>query len=191
MFLLASTVPWWTDAARADLGALLCDHLHCERKAVENALALVRRYPERPGLVESLSRLAHEETSHLVVMSGLLEARGLRVRHDNGNRYAQLLRAEVRGHEPARLLDTLLVSAFIEARSHERLCLLGRAFAAAGEADTAAVYAALASAEERHFELFLALAREAAPTEFTSRAAQLGEREAAIIASLPHGPRVH
>lgn len=129
MFLLSSTVPSWTEAARADLPALLCDHLHCERKAVENALQLVRRYADRPGLVE--------------------------------------------------------------ARSHERLLLLGRAFAAAGDAETAGVYEALASAEERHFELFYGLACEVAPAEAPARARELGEREAAIIASLPHGPRIH
>lgn len=191
MFLLSSTIPAWADAARTDLGALLADHLHCERKAVENALQLVRRYSDRRAMVDALARLAHEETAHLVRMSALLEERGLPMRHDVGNRYAQLLRAEVRPGEPWRLLDSLLTSAFIEARSHERLLLLGRTFAAAGDHDAAGIYTALASAEERHFELFLELAREVAPAEADARAAELGAREAEIIASLPHGPRIH
>ena len=122
--LLSSTHPRWFAASTADLHALLSDHLHCERKAAENALALVRRYPHRGGSVASLSRLAHEETSHVVQVGALIAARGWTPRADTPNRYARALLDEVRGREPGRLLDALLVAAFIEARSHERLAEL-------------------------------------------------------------------
>ena len=52
--LLSSTHPRWFEASSADLPALLSDHLHCERKAAENALSLVRRYPHRGTSVEKL-----------------------------------------------------------------------------------------------------------------------------------------
>src|SRR3982750_1717700 len=70
--LLSSTHPRWFEASSADLPALLSDHLHCERKAAENALSLVRRYPHRGASVEKLGRLAHEETSHVVQVGALL-----------------------------------------------------------------------------------------------------------------------
>ena len=111
--------------ARADLPALLSDHLHCERKAAENALSLVRRYPHRGTSVDKLGRLAHEETSHVVQVGALIARRGWTPRADTPNRYARALLAEVRGREPERLFDALLVAAFIEARSHERLRLAG------------------------------------------------------------------
>lgn len=130
--LASSTHPRWFDAATRDLHALLSDHLHCERKAAENALSLVRRYPHRTGSVEALGRLAHEETSHVVQVAALMAARGWCPRADLPNQYARALLAEVRGREPERLLDALLVAAFIEARSHERLALLARGFAAVG-----------------------------------------------------------
>ncbi|HVR03210.1 MAG TPA: tRNA isopentenyl-2-thiomethyl-A-37 hydroxylase MiaE [Polyangia bacterium] len=190
--LLSSTSPRWFAASSTDLLSLLSDHLHCERKAAENALALVRRYPHRGTSVASLSRLAHEETSHVVQVAALIAERGWTPRADTPNHYARRLLAEVRGREPGRLLDALFVAAFIEARSHERLGLLARGFAASGEGELATFYGALAHAEERHAEIFLELARPlVGEAEYEARLAELAEREAVIIAALPHAPRVH
>ena len=190
--LRSSTHPRWFAASTADLHALLSDHLHCERKAAENALALVRRYPHRGGSVASLSRLAHEETSHVVQVAALIAERGWTPRADTPNHYARLLFAEVRGREPGRLLDALFVAAFIEARSHERLGILARGFASAGETALASFYGALANAEERHAEIFLELARPLVPeAAYDARLAELAHREAEVIGALPHVPRVH
>ncbi len=190
--LRSCTHPNWFAAGARDLQALLSDHLHCERKAAENALALVRRYPHRGESVTQLGRLAHEETSHVVQVAALLGRRGWTPRADFPNRYARALLAEVRGREPERLLDALLVAAFIEARSHERLGLLARGFAERGDAELGDFYAALGSAEERHAEIFLELAEPLVPADdFAVRLAALGEREAEILGALPHGSRVH
>ena len=190
--LHSKTDPGWFAAATADLAALLSDHLHCERKAAENALSLVRRYPHRGGSVAQLARLAHEETSHVVQVAALIARRGLTPRADTPNRYARLLLAEVRGREPERLLDSLLVAAFIEARSHERLCLLAGGFAAAGDQELGGFYGALAAAEERHAEIFVELARPLVPAAaLAARLDQMAAREAAILAALPHASRVH
>jgi tRNA-(ms[2]io[6]A)-hydroxylase len=192
MMLRSSTHPRWFAASSVDLLALLSDHLHCERKAAENALALVRRYPHRGSSVASLSRLAHEETSHVVQVAALIAARGWTLRSDSPNHYARRLLAEVRPDEPGRLLDMLLVAAFIEARSHERLGLLAVGFAASGEPELGAFYRALAVAEDRHAEIFLELARPlVSETEYATRLAELAEREAEILGALPHVSRVH
>jgi tRNA-(ms[2]io[6]A)-hydroxylase len=190
--LRSSTHPRWFAASAVDLPALLSDHLHCERKAAENALALVRRYPHRGTSVAQLSRLAHEETSHVVQVAALLARRGWTPRGDFPNHYARGLLAEVRGREPERLLDALLVAAFIEARSHERLGLLARGFAGGGDAELADFYTALGDAEERHAEIFLDLARPLVPeAAFAARLDELGQREAEILGALPHASRVH
>src|SRR3954453_22780709 len=190
--LHSCTHPRWFAASAADLRALLSDHLHCERKAAENALSLVRRYPHRGTSIAQLSRLAHEETSHVVQVAALMARRGWVPRSDTPNQYARALLAEVRGREPERLLDALLVAAFIEARSHERLSLLARGFTEHGDAELADFYAALGSAEERHAEIFLELAEPLVPAEaLVARLAELGAREAEILAALPHVPRVH
>jgi len=190
--LRSCTHPRWFAASAADLRALLSDHLHCERKAAENALSLVRRYPHQGASVTQLSRLAHEETSHVVQVAALLGRRGWTPRADFPNQYARGLMEEVRGREPERLLDALLVAAFIEARSHERLGLLAGGFAASGEPELADFYAALGDAEERHAEIFLELARPLVSEEmFSERLEVLGQREAEILGALPYTCRVH
>jgi len=192
LLLLSSTHPRWFDASVADLPALLSDHLHCERKAAENALSLVRRYPHRGASVDKLARLAHEETSHVVQVGALLARRGWPPRTDTPNRYARGLLAEVRGREPGRLFDALLVAAFIEARSHERLWLLARGFARTGDAELADFYTALATAEERHAEIFIELAQPLLPAaDGDARIAELARRETEILAALPHASRIH
>jgi tRNA-(ms[2]io[6]A)-hydroxylase len=190
--LKSSTHPRWFAAAAANLGALLSDHLHCERKAAENALSLVRRYPADGHTVEALCRLAHEETSHVVQVADLMTERGLGPRADSPNRYARALLAELRPREPEHRLDALLVAALIEARSHERLGLLERGFAAAGDERLATFYRALANAEDRHAALYVELAERAAPPPVVAaRLDDLASREAEILAALPFAARVH
>jgi tRNA-(ms[2]io[6]A)-hydroxylase len=190
--LKSSTHPRWFQVATADLPALLSDHLHCERKAAENSLSLVRRYPTDGTAALALSRLAHEETSHVIQVNELLRERGLCPRADTPNLYARALLAEVRPREPGHHLDALLVAALIEARSHERLQLLERGFAQRGETGLAACYRALATAEDRHAEIFQELARRVAPAaEVGERLEALAVREAEILAALPFAPRVH
>ena len=190
--LASATHPRWYAAATADLHALLSDHLHCERKAAENALSLVRRYPHRGGSVEALGRLAHEETSHVIQVAGFLARHGWSPRADTPNHYARGLFAQVRDREPLRLLDTLLVAAFIEARSHERLQLLARGLAGDGREELGAFYQVLANAEDRHAEIFLELGAALVPRDaFAARLDDLSLRESDILAALPHTSRVH
>lgn len=190
--LLSSTAPGWFARSRSDLAGLLSDHLHCERKAAENALGLVRRYPHDLAAVDALTRLAHEETSHCIQVAGLLAERGLAPRPDTANHYARRLLDEVRGREPDRHVDALLVAAFIEARSHERLLLLARGFAAEGDDRLSDFYQVLANAEDRHADVFVELACRVAPSEVVmARLSELGLRESEILADLPQGSRVH
>ena len=185
---LAPTDPRWLAVALADLDAVHRDHLHCERKAAQSALSLVRSYPGELELVMAVSRLAHEETAHVVQVGQLLARRGTAPTWDLGDEYAAALRAHVRPREPDRLLDRLLVFALIEGRSAERLALLGDAIPDAATAD---LYRGLASAEVRHRDTFLGLAGSVAPTAWQVRLDELVAAEAAIVAELPLRPRIH
>ncbi len=185
---LTATPAEWIAVALADLDAVHQDHLHCERKAAQSALSLVRSYPERADLVLAVARLAHEETAHVVQMSQLLARRGLVGTLDHGDEYAAALRDLCRRAEPDRLLDRLLVFALIEARSAERLALLA---AAISDPATASLYGALAAAEVRHRDTFLELAAQVAAEAWRDRLTELARGEAAIVASLPIRPRIH
>lgn len=185
---LVASDPAWLAAALDDLDAVHADHLHCERKAAQSALSLIRSYPERADLVTQMARLAHDETRHVVQVAALMARRGQPASYDHGDDYAAALRAEIRPREPDRLLDRLLVFAIIEGRSAERLGLLADALA---DAQARALYASLATAEVRHRDIFLALARDADPARWRDRAAALAAREAEIMAGRTPTARIH
>jgi tRNA-(ms[2]io[6]A)-hydroxylase len=118
--LRSATDPRWVEVALSDLDATLADHAHCEKKAAASALKLVADHPDRPELVRSLAKLAQEELQHLLAVLAEMARLGVAPTPDAGDPYAQALVRLVRGGAPA-LVDRLLVSALIEARSCERL----------------------------------------------------------------------
>lgn len=185
---LVPSDPRWITIALDDLDAVHADHLHCERKAAQSALSLIRSYPERADLVTAMARLAHDETRHVVQVAQLMNRRGQPASYDFGDDYAAALRDHIRKKEPERLLDRLLVFAVIEGRSAERLGLLADAL---DDEKARALYASLATAEVRHRDTFLALARDAAPAVWRERAAELATLEAGILATRAIVARIH
>jgi tRNA-(ms[2]io[6]A)-hydroxylase len=185
---LVPTDARWLPVALGDLDAVHADHLHCERKAAQSALSLIRSYPERADLVAAMARLAHDETRHVVQVSQLMSRRGQPAAYDFGDDYAAALREQIRKREPERLLDRLLVFAIIEGRSAERLGLLAGALP---DDKDRALYASLATAEVRHRDTFLALARDTAPDAWRARAAELATIEAELLAHRTPVPRIH
>ena len=117
----------WAPRVVAELPELLVDHAHCEKKAAGMAVNLIFRYPDHGFLLEPLSRLAREELAHFEEVLRMMASRGIAFRAQKPAPYAGRLRKETRTYEPARLLDTLLCCALIEARSCERFELLAQA----------------------------------------------------------------
>src|SRR5678815_3272769 len=111
---LVASDPAWLAVALDDLESVHADHLHCERKAAQSALSLIRAYPERADLVTAMARLAHDETRHVIQVSALMARRAQPAALDFGDDYAARLRDHIRKREPDRLLDRLLVFAVIE-----------------------------------------------------------------------------
>jgi tRNA-(ms[2]io[6]A)-hydroxylase len=185
---LVATDPAWLAIALGDLDSVHADHLHCERKAAQSALSLIRSYPERGDLVAAMARLAHDETRHVMQVAQLMARRRQPASYDHGDDYAAALRVQIRVREPDRLLDRLLVFAIIEGRSAERLALLAGAL---DDPKSRELYASLAAAEVRHRDTFLALARDASPPSWRARAAELAAAEAAILAGRTPTARIH
>src|SRR5829696_9056156 len=121
---------WATQALREPL-ELLNDHAHLEKKAAANALELLNRWPEPnppENWVAAMTAVARDEVEHLAVVSEILARRGGRLSRQHRNEYASRLRDLVRmGAGPAELVDRLMSSALIEARSCERFKLLADA----------------------------------------------------------------
>lgn len=190
MLLLRSvTDPAWLQLAVERFDEVLVDHAHCEKKAAASAMMLVSAYPDHDRLVKRMARLAHEELRHFRQVYDLISARGLSLGKDEGDPYAQALIKRVRTTPAERRMDRLLVSALIEARSCERLQLLGEALP---DEELRRFYSTLARAEAGHATLFFDLAvHYDERSRVEARLVELAEEEAAIVASLPIAPRIH
>jgi tRNA-(ms[2]io[6]A)-hydroxylase len=178
--LASETPPSWLARALAQFDEVLLDHAHCEKKAAGNALTLLFQYPERASFQAPLAAVAREDLSHFEAVLGLLTQRGLVFGRQRASAYAGRLRSAVSTREPGRLLDTLLCSALIEARSCERLGLLAEALP---DVELARFYAGLRAAEARHHGIYLELACELAPREqVAARLVELAAHEAGVLA---------
>ncbi|MHA3904862.1 tRNA isopentenyl-2-thiomethyl-A-37 hydroxylase MiaE [Castellaniella sp. WN] len=154
-FLPCPTPEAWVRTALTQQDVLLLDHRNCELKAAATAMSLIARYGQDAELSMALSKLAREELVHHEQVLRILRRRGIELRPLTASRYASGLRATVRTHEPAKLVDTLIVGAFIEARSCERFAALVPHL----DEDLAAFYAGLLQSENRHYQGYLRFAR--------------------------------
>jgi len=173
--------------------ALLSDHAYLEKKAASNALELMNRWPEPTcpeGWVNTLASVARDEAAHLHSVARLLSQRGGRLERLHKNPYANDLRRLVRkGAGVQELLDRLLVSALIEARSCERFEVLSRV---CQDAELSQFYRSLWGSEFGHYTVFLQLARDIVQKQVVEeRWVGMVEAEGRIIVSQPPGPRMH
>lgn len=176
-FLLNRTPDAWIQAALVNQGVLLIDHANCEKKAASTALNLMFRYIDRPELLEKMSRLAREELRHFEQVLAFMQRRGVEYAHVTASRYAEGMRRHVATHEPAKLIDILIVGAFIEARSCERF----KSLAPHLDEELGRYYTGLLRSESRHFRDYLKLAESYADGPIEERVAFFAEVEAELI----------
>ncbi|WP_339524318.1 tRNA-(ms[2]io[6]A)-hydroxylase [Pseudomonas sp. EA_35y_Pfl2_R111] len=153
-FLGCRTPDGWITAALADQQTLLIDHKNCEFKAASTALSLMAKYSTYVDLLNAMSRLAREELVHHEQVLRIMKRRKIGLRPVSAARYASGLRKVVRTHEPHKLVDTLVVGAFIEARSCERF----EALVPHLDEELGKFYFGLLKSEARHFQNYLKLA---------------------------------
>lgn len=185
--LLVPTPDGWVQAAAARWRELLNDHAQCEKKAASTALALMFTYPEDRPLAAALSRLAREELRHFEQVQKLMTALEVPFERQRPGRYASGLRTLLRTADPGRKLDLLLTGALIEARSCERFRLLAPRL----PAEVGGFYAQLAKSEARHFEQYLDLAQQAAPSRWRDRLSELAGHEGRLATSPDAQLRFH
>jgi len=191
--LITTTPPEWARTVLAHPSELLIDHAFLEKKAANNALELLTRWPGEgcPGWVETLTAIARDETAHLAQVVRLLAKRGGKLDRIHKNPYANELRLLVRKGGTGEIIDRLLISALIEARSAERFGVLASA-ARENDEDLGRFYDRLHASELGHYAVFLRLAGKAAdPARVSERWNELLVREASILASQSRGPRIH
>ncbi|QJD58447.1 tRNA-(ms[2]io[6]A)-hydroxylase [Pseudomonas sp. gcc21] len=176
-FLPCPTPAAWIDQALDHPEELLIDHANCEKKAASTALNLMFRYIDKPELLQKMSRLAREELRHFEQVTALMAKRGVTYRGLSASQYAQRLRAHVRTTEPGRLIDTLIIGAYIEARSCERFACLAPHL----DDELADFYRSLLKSEARHYQDYLTLARQYAEGPIDERVAFFADIEAQAV----------
>ena len=162
-FLGCETPKSWIDEAikPENLAVLLVDHANCEKKAASTALNLIYRYTDNFELLNKMSRLVREEMRHFEQVIKIMKQRDIPYQHISASRYAAGLREVVRKGDPGRLVDVLIVGAFIEARSCERFAKIAPHL----DSELKAFYQSLLKSEARHYQDYLALATKAAGNE--------------------------
>jgi tRNA-(ms[2]io[6]A)-hydroxylase len=184
----------WARSALSQPLALLNDQAHLEKKAATNALELLNRWPEPnppENWVTAMTAVARDEVEHLALVTRLLARRGGKLTKSHSNPYASELHKLVRkGLGPEELIDRLMISALIEARSCERFHLLGEA--CEDDAELRKLYRGLWASEHGHYRTFLRLAEQLLPAKIVNqRWNEMLDAEAQIIQAQPPGPRMH
>jgi tRNA 2-(methylsulfanyl)-N6-isopentenyladenosine37 hydroxylase len=179
-FLPCETPDAWLQAALAAQDLMLIDHANCEKKAAATAMNLMHRNTNKPSLLKKMSQLAREELLHFQQVVEILQERNIEYIRLSPSRYAAGLREFICKQEPQQLVDTLIVGAFIEARSCERFAKLAPLL----DTRLQKFYRSLLKSEARHFQDYLALAWEYSAVDIAEKIAEIAAAEHRLI-SLP------
>lgn len=180
-FLGNSTPQAWVDAALVNLTVLLIDHAQCEKKAASAAMSMMYKYVDRRELLSKMSKLAREELVHFDQVLKLMDDRGIQYTHLTAGRYAGALHELIRKSEPEKLVDRLILGAFVEARSCERFAALVPELFNRGDEVLGRFYFSLLKSEARHYKDYLTLARQYSEVDITDRITAFRELEASLI----------
>lgn len=157
--LKLATDPFWVDIAEKSIDDILTDHAYCEQKAASTCISLIIQFPDREDLVEELTPIVAEEWGHFRKVLKELKVRGYKFGKKRIDDYVvQLMKFQRQGgKEEERLLDKLLISAMIEARSCERFRLLSLHIS---DEKLKSFYHEFMVSEAGHYRTFLDLAKQ-------------------------------
>jgi tRNA-(ms[2]io[6]A)-hydroxylase len=178
-----ATPDTWAVAVMSDFDSFLLDHAAAEKKASGMALSMLSHYPDRIELVTAMTDLAIEELNHYREVVKWIHKRGLITAADKKDQYVILFRKAIRKESEEYLLDRLLTASIIEARGAERFGLIAEAL---DDPPLKKFYLSIARSEERHYELFLDLAKKYLSSDVVEqRWDELLDVEAEIVRALP------
>ncbi len=177
-FLGNKTSKDWVNAAIINLPLIIQDHANCEKKAAGTAMNMIFRYEFSYDLQRKLAQLIREEMLHYEQVIGIMNERGQKWEYLSAGRYAKGLLKHKRTYEPEAMIDTLIIGAFIEARSCERFAALADVI---DDERLAKYYRYLLKSESRHFEDYLALAQSLSDNNIDDRVAVFRAVEAELI----------
>ncbi|WP_299081349.1 tRNA isopentenyl-2-thiomethyl-A-37 hydroxylase MiaE [uncultured Paraglaciecola sp.] len=130
-------------------------------------------------LISKMVLLIKEELHHFQQVWEIMQSRGIAYDNLAASRYAKGLMKHVRTHDPVKLSDTLICGAYIEARSCERFATLAPCL----DDELNKFYLSLLRSEARHFEDYLALAKQIADEDISDRIQFFGKIESELIST--------
>ena len=185
------TYPRWVNIAEKSIDYILIDHAFCEQKAASTGISLIVRYSDLTKLVEEVTPLVAEEWGHFRRVLKEMAKRGVSLGRARKDDYVIGLQSYmIKGNSQGLLLEKLLVSALIEARSCERFRLLSLY---CSDESLRGFYHEFMVSEAGHYRMFIDLAKEYYPEDQVKKRWQEWlEIEAKVLAGLElRGDRVH
>jgi tRNA-(ms[2]io[6]A)-hydroxylase len=185
------TDPRWVHIVEENIPEILTDHAWCEQKAATNAISLTVNFPEYTDLVNAMLELAQEELEHFKMVHQIILKRNLTLGFERKDAYVNELYSFVRkGYQRhIVLVDRLLFSAMIEARSCERFKVLSENIK---DKELSAFYHELMVSEATHYTLFIKLAKQYANgIDVDKRWQEFLDFEASVIAKYGNKETIH
>jgi tRNA-(ms[2]io[6]A)-hydroxylase len=151
------TDPRWVNIAEKSIHEILIDHAFCEQKAATTGISLIVRYSDKEKLVQEVTPLVAEEWGHFRRVLKELDKRGFKLGRNRKDQYVVELQArQIKGIAGMQMLEQLLISALIEARSCERFRLLSLYCT---DEDLRKFYHEFMISEAGHYRMFIDLAK--------------------------------
>lgn len=186
------TDPRWVNIAEMNIREILVDHAWCEQKAASTCVSLIVQYPDHDKLVEMLTPIVAEEWSHFERVLSELKKRGYSLGPNRKDEYVDRVKGILKkgGGRAEQLVEKLLMSALIEARSCERFRLLWREIS---DESLSQFYYELMVSEAGHYKNFLSLAKEYMDADrVMERWREILREEGEIVKTLEvRGDRMH
>ena len=159
LHLKLETDPRWAAIAEENIEEILTDHAWCEQKAATNAITIITNNSQYPDLVTDLLELAKEELEHFQMVHNIIKKRGYTLGRERKDNYVNELYKFMNkgGNQLQSMVDRLLFSAMIEARSCERFKMLSEHIE---DPELSKFYYDLMVSEAGHYTLFITYARK-------------------------------
>lgn len=148
------------------------EHVNLSKKLISKS-----GFEHGDELIDKMVLLIKEELHHFQQVLDIMHSREIPYTSLNAGRYAKGLMKHVRTHEPAKLIDTLICGAYIEARSCERFAKLAPFL----DAELEKFYISLLRSEARHFQDYLSLAEKIHGSSLAERIEFFGQAEAELV----------
>ncbi|WP_432221367.1 tRNA-(ms[2]io[6]A)-hydroxylase [Flavobacterium sp. TMP13] len=187
------TDPRWVNIVEKNIGEILTDHAWCEQKAATNAITIITNNSEHQDLVKDLLSLAKEEIDHFEQVHNIIIKRGLKLgrerKDDYVNELYMYMKRNIDGSRVSALVERLLFSAMIEARSCERFKVLSENIK---DEELSVFYRDLMESEAGHYTTFITYARKYGKgIDVEKRWREWLEFESSVIANYGKGETIH